>query len=253
MTNDANSILMGSAGAPSAKFPVVGTMLHGTVVEEPTTQQQTNFRTKAKEFWPDGQPKMQVLVVLQTSERDPEVQDDDGKRTLFIKGKELTNAIRDAVRTAGAKGIHRGGTLTVQYVGDGQPAPGLDDGPKLYAARYEPPSQFAGVAASGGFIQPPSQQAAPQQFVQPAAVPPASPVPPQFVQPAAVPAPAPVQQYAAPAVPQQPVAAAPAAQPAPPGVDPAMWASLNEQQRAAVLALSAPIAGAASQQTQPPY
>jgi len=201
----ANDILMGG-GSPALKFDQVGTIHTGTVVAEPTAVQQKDFRTQQPETWPDGAPKMQVLVQISTDLRDPEKPEDDGTRTLYIKGKELTNAIRAAVRASGANGIHTGGTLTVQYVGDGQAQNGLN-APKLYAAQYQVPAvSFAGVG-------------------QPAAA----------AQPAqAVPAQAPLQQTIA--APQQPATAGPQC---PPGVDPAMWSRLTPAQQQAVAAASA--------------
>jgi hypothetical protein len=217
VTKDANDILMGS-GAPAAKFDQVGAILSGTVLAEPEATQQTDFRTKVAETWKDGSPKMQVLVRLATTLRDPERADDDGERTLYIKGKHLTDAIRQAVRASGANGIHPGGTLTVQYVADGPAEVGLNP-PKLYAASYVAPAvSFNGVSS-------PAQQQIPAQptYVAP--------------QPAYVaPAPAAVMQ-------QQVPAAAPAAVPT--GVDPAMWGRLDPEQRQRVLAAMAPVAASA--------
>lgn len=223
MTQDANDILMGS-GTPGLKFEVVGTAHTGTVAGEPTSGQQTDFRTKVPETWPDGSPKMQVLVQLKTTLRDQTKPEDDGTRTLYIKGKELTEAIRNAVRASGANGIHTGGVLTVQYVADGPAQPGLNP-PKLYVAQYQPPAvSFNGVTSP--------QSAQPQQYQQ-AAVQPAVQQPVHYT-PAVQ---QPVQQYAQAPIPQQvPAAEGPQC---PPGVDPAMWAQLSPQQRQAVAAASA--------------
>lgn len=216
---DPNAILMGS-GSPGLKFETVGTSYTGTVVAEPTASQQTDFKTKLPETWPDGSPKMQVLVQLSTGLRDPQKPDDDGTRTLYIKGKELTAAIRNAVKASGANGIHAGGILTVQYVADGQAANANMSAPKLYAATYQPPAvSFAGVTA------PQTAPAAPAQ--QPA-------VQPQYA-----------PQY--PIVPVQPTATAvpaAAAPPCPPGIDPNMWVRLTPAQQQAV-------ASAQAAQTQP--
>lgn len=197
-TKSGNDILMGS-GSPAAKFDTIGAIVTGTVAGEPIARQQTEFRTNAPEFWKDGSAKMQVLVELMTAERDPAKADDDGTRTLYIKGKELTKAIRDAVRQGGADGIHTGGQLTVQYVADG-PQGDTANPPKLYAARYVPPAvSFAGVTG-------PATQA------QPAAV---------------------VQQQFPPI--QQQVAASVLGVPA--GVTPDAWARLNPEQQQQVLRL----------------
>lgn len=198
-TKTGNDILMGG-GSPAAKFETIGTVVTGTVAGEPEARQQTEFRTKAPLFWKDGSAKMQVLVELMTAERDPAKADDDGTRTLYIKGKELTKAVRDAVRQAGADGIHTGGQLTVQYVANGPQGEGAEP-PKLYAARYVPPAvSFAGVT---------SPAAQPQQ--QPAAV------QPQFP---------PMQQQ---------VAASVLGVPA--GVPPEAWARLDAGQQQTLLRL----------------
>lgn len=204
---DPNSILMGG-GSPALKFDQIGTVHTGTVVAEPTASQQTDFRTKVPETWPDGSPKMQVLVQVATTLRDPEKPEDDGTRTLYIKGKELTNAIRNAVRQSGANGIHTGGILTVQYVADGPAQAGFNP-PKLYAATYQPPAvSLAGVGAP---TSAPQQQAAP------------------------------VAQHLPP-VAQQTAAAVGVGPARPANVDPAMWDRLNVDQRAAVAAAAAPAA-----------
>jgi hypothetical protein len=118
---------------------------------------------------------MQVIVQLKTNLRDPEKPDDDGTRSLYIKGKELTNAIRAAVRASGANGIHTGGVLTVQYVGDGQAQAGMN-APKLYTSSYQPPAvSFNGVTPPTA-QQVPVQQPVQQVLPQPPA--PAVPMPP---------------------------------------------------------------------------
>jgi hypothetical protein len=209
VTQDANDILMGG-GSPALKFETVGTSYTGTVAAEPTSSQQTDFRTKVPETWKDGSPKMQVLVQLSTTLRDPEKPEDDGTRTLYIKGKELTNAIRAAVRAAGANGIHTGGILTVAYIGDGQAETGLNP-PKLYQANYQPPAtSFAGVTGPATQAAAAAAAAAPAQATQQ----------PDMAAVAAAMAAAAAQQ---PAI------------PCPPGVDPAMWTRLTPAQQQAVI------------------
>lgn len=168
---DANDILMGG-GAPTAKFATIGAVVTGTVLREPEARQQKDFRTQAPETWKDGSPKMMVVVQLGTTDRDPDRADDDGTRMLYIQGKHLTEAVRQAVRASGANGIHTGGQLTVQYVADGQAENGLNP-PKLYAARYEPPAvSLAGVGAPTTQPAPAATAATVQQQIHttPAAV-----------------------------------------------------------------------------------
>lgn len=149
MSTDVDQFLLGS-GAKSAKFPTVGTVVKGKIVEQPVLRQQTDFTTGELLTWDDGSPRMQLVVKLATDERDPGETDDDGTRALYVKG-EMRKAIADALKKAGKTGLAVGGTLAVKYTGDG-PKPAKGFAPKLYAAQYEPPAAgedfFAAPAAS---------------------------------------------------------------------------------------------------------
>jgi hypothetical protein len=137
---DPNSILMGG-GIPSAKFKNFGDQVAGTIDDDPIATQQTDIDTGTPLTWNNGDPRMQVVVTLATDLRDDS--EDDGLRKVYIKGKSMTAAVRDAVRKAGAKGLERGGQLTVTYTGDGVAERRGLNPPKLYSASYAPPSQAA--------------------------------------------------------------------------------------------------------------
>lgn len=135
-TPNADAFLMGGGGAPSASFPTPGTKIGGTITETPTVQQQRDPADGKPKFWDDGNPMMQLVVTIQTGLRDPSIEDDDGRRRLFVKG-QMKNAVSDAVRAAGAPGLQVGGTLDVAYTHDGEAKRGLN-APKQYKARYTP-------------------------------------------------------------------------------------------------------------------
>lgn len=132
----ADQFLMGG-GVLSAKFERIGDTVRGKITEEPEVRQQTDLNTGDLKFWPDGRPQNQLVVTIQTDLR--EDGDDDGKRRIYVKGKSMTESLRDAVRQAGAKGLEVGGTLAVKYVGDGEPTKKGFNPPKQYAAQYERP------------------------------------------------------------------------------------------------------------------
>lgn len=132
----ADDFLMGG-GVPSAKFPTIGTTVSGRITERPTVEQQRDYTTGDLKFWDDGKPQMQLVVTLATSERDPEVQDDDGTRRIYIKG-QMKNAVAQAVRTAGARGLEVGGVLSVTYSGDGERKNVKFNAPKNFTATYTP-------------------------------------------------------------------------------------------------------------------
>lgn len=177
----ADDFLMGGGGAPSAKFPTPGTTLSGRITERPTVEQQRDIKDGSKKFWSDGNPMMQLVVTVQTDERDPQLEEDDGRRRLFVKG-QLKNAIADAVRTAGARGLEVGGTLTVTYTHDGTATQRGFNPPKQYTAQY--------VAAAANALHTPDPGTVPQQYAAPTA-----PVAQQYAAP--VPGLTPQQQAAA--------------------------------------------------------
>ncbi|MGW4388234.1 hypothetical protein [Streptomyces sp. NPDC004685] len=132
---DANSFLMGGGGAPTAKFPTPGTVVGGRILEPPTIEQQRDIKTGEHKTWANGDPMMQLVVTVQTDQRDPAIEDDDGKRRIFVKGV-MKNAIADAVRVTGAKGLEVGGSLWVKYTHDGVAKERGMSPPKQYDAKY---------------------------------------------------------------------------------------------------------------------
>ena len=136
MTNDPNSFLMGSGGR-SATFPAIGTQYDGFITSY-ELRQQTDFKSGKPMTWDDGNPRMQLVVTLRTELKDDD--DDDGMRTLYIKG-QMQKAVRDAVSKAGAKGITHDGRLFVRFISEGEaPGKGLN-APKNYIVKYAPPVQ----------------------------------------------------------------------------------------------------------------
>jgi len=104
--------------------------------------------------------KQQVRIELETTERDPESEFDDGTRTLYVKSY-LRGAIGDALRKAGKREPEVGGTLTVRFDRTEPPEkPGLSPS-KHFEAEYIPPNktgQFFGTNSN-------SQSAPPTQHI----------------------------------------------------------------------------------------
>lgn len=144
---EANEFLT-AGGAPSAKFPVIGTVVKGTVLGATKTQ-QTDMDGKLL-FWDNGDPRWQLVITLQTDERDPDIDGDDGVRRLFAKGN-LLKAVQTAVRESGAKGLEENGTLAAKYTADGPKKPGLT-APKEYVGQYAPAPAVALSGADGGSL-----------------------------------------------------------------------------------------------------
>lgn len=174
------------SSSKGVKFDVVGATISGTVKSAPRERQQTKFGSQEPDFWPNGDPKMQILVDLQTDQRAD--MSDDGARTLYVASGNMKRAISEAIRAANSSDIEPGGTLTVQYVGNDPASKNPANPAKMYAAQYTAPtSAFAQQPAAAAPAQQPvaAPQAPAQQFVPEPA--PAAPVAPQqFAQPQAV-------------------------------------------------------------------
>ncbi|MFF7683126.1 hypothetical protein ACFZA2_10225 [Microbacterium sp. NPDC007973] len=186
------------SSSKGVKFDAVGATVTGVVQSAPRERQQTKFGTQEPDFWPNGDPKMQILVDLKTDQRVDA--SDDGERTLYVASKNMKRAIGEAIRAAGASDIAPGGTLTVQYLGNDPASKNPANPAKMYAATYTAPtSAFAQQPAAAAAApvaapqQPVAAQPAPaqQQYVQPVA--PAAVAQPQapVQQSVAVPAPHP--------------------------------------------------------------
>lgn len=162
------------------KFTNVGDTITGTVMGAPTERQQTKFGTQEPDFWPNGDPKMQILVNLQTSLR--EDGNDDGERTLYVASKNMKKAIGDAIRASGASDLTSGGSLTVTFIGNDPNSKNPANPAKMYQAQYTPgATAFAQPAAAGAptvAAAPAPQAAAPQAAALPSAPAPSAPAAP---------------------------------------------------------------------------
>jgi hypothetical protein len=238
VSNNANDLLMsGGIKAIPWKDLGLGAVVIGTIVDEPKVVQMRKYESTELDFWPSGDPKMQIVVTIQTEFRDAANAADEGKRQLHIPPR-MMGPVRDAVQRAGAKGLAIGGRIAVKW----SAGSGVGEG---NAREFE--ADYAAPAVDPGALLPATPvQAAPA--VDPWALPPASPV--QAAPLAAAPVqPAPVQ--AAPLLAATPPAAtsptllsmtttAVSTATPPAGVDPAVWAGMPEGQRQAVLAAMAP-------------
>ena len=159
-------------------FPV-GTEYVGTVSELPKQYQAHDYETKEPKFYKDGSPIMEVSIVLDTPYRDPEDEEDDGKRIVRL-GQNGKRALQDEMRRLGIKRFGIGTQLTMKFAGYKPNASGKGRPSKLYEialvpAEYVPASQLAveqtlaastvdhtAAAAAAGFPQQAPQPPQPQ-------------------------------------------------------------------------------------------
>jgi hypothetical protein len=206
-TYDANAVLMGGGGPKGWKFENPGDSHAGTIAEPPKAVQERDYDPanpgggKGKVF-PSGDPIMGVHVVVQTNERDPSIDGDDGRRTFYIEGRYIKEAVREAVRNAGAPGLEVGGQIHVTFTHREDPMDKRSR--KFWQVTYTP----AGNAAL-------MQDAAAQAVAQPQYAPSVQAAPP-------------VQQVPAPTPQQAPPAAAPGL---PPGMTPEQYAAFMAYQQ----------------------
>lgn len=129
--DEIDHLLMGAP--PAVKFAEIGDSVAGRITRVYQVQ-VTDFETRAPQWWEDGSPKMQVVVIL-------DVSDGAGLQSLYIASKGLREALRDACRDVG-RGLRPGGYLAVKYTGDGEPFRKGVNPPKIYDAGYSPPDRL---------------------------------------------------------------------------------------------------------------
>ena len=173
-----------AGGSKSASFLNIGDSVEGTVLSS-AIKQATDIKTKAPLTWDDGNPQMNFVFELQTSLRDPQIENDNGIRSVWMKvsGSDK-KAVKKAVLDAGVDDIYDGGYMKVTYVGD-EPSsvPGFN-AKKIKEVQYRAPQGAVGQAAEAppaqsNFSQP---QHAHQGQGQPAQAQPVTQAPQQWGQ-----------------------------------------------------------------------
>lgn len=135
-----------SGGGKSFKFENPGDTVTGVIVSV-AVRQATEFGTGKPQHWDDGSPQEQIVVTITTDQRDPADPQDDGARSIYIKGwGAQLRAFKSACNTAGAK-PKAGATFTATFTGYG---PKSDRGgfpPKVFEYRLQP-----GIAGLNGLV-----------------------------------------------------------------------------------------------------
>jgi len=138
----------GAKSAFTAESPV-GTSVTGTV-KEATVRQVTDYVTGKPKTWDDGRPQMNVVITLQTEDRDPAISDDTGERRVFIKTwgvwkEALNQAIKAAGGTKASDVLVPGATFTATFTGTKPSSMGSPM--KVYEYEIQP-AAAAGVDAA---------------------------------------------------------------------------------------------------------
>ncbi|GAA2917066.1 hypothetical protein GCM10020221_11450 [Streptomyces thioluteus] len=147
-----------SAPSHYAKFVTPGDSIQGYIEEISEPFPVKDYKKDTPKLDPKGNPVMQVRIILATPESVGE--GDDGRRSLYVSAKRMSQAIGDAMRRAGeaADSPQPGAYLKVTFARVGESSGGMAP-PKLYVAEYTKPPAAAQSA--------PPTQAAPQSPTPP--------------------------------------------------------------------------------------
>lgn len=142
--------ILGGGGRTSAKFEKPGDTYVGQIIHK-EARQQTSFTTGELLYFDNGEPRMQLVIAIQTQLRDPAIEDDDGVRAVYVKGKDSTNNLRNAIKMASAKRLEEGGWLKT-WCSTLKPNPkGLPS--KILDFQYAPPTDNGEVELPSDQVQ----------------------------------------------------------------------------------------------------
>lgn len=122
-------------GTRWAKWDRKGSKVTGEILTY-SQRQGRDFTTGKQEFWDDGSPKMEDVLVIQTTER--EDADDDGRRQVVLNNKRKREAVQAALKVAKIKSEADllGATLVMTMTGEERTEKGLTA--KTYTAKITP-------------------------------------------------------------------------------------------------------------------
>ena len=155
-----------AGGAKTVPFDNIGDSVTGVVIAPPEPRRQTDPETGEPKTFKNGQPMIMWAVRIATNLRDPQDPYDDGERMIYLKWKSQ-DAVKNAVRASGARGLEPGGTLTLTMSGFGPKTKSAWNPPKEWTARYVPPTNDAFMDNGNGGAQPinePYPQHTPEQL-----------------------------------------------------------------------------------------
>lgn len=123
----------------------VGAVVEGTIAEIDVRQARV-FGSTDPDFWPDGKPKMQVVISLQTDKKDSD--EDDGLRAIPINlWSGQKKALADACKDAGVAEPQVGQTFKIRWAS----GVGKAGDPRVFQMKLGPkPAATTGLADALG-------------------------------------------------------------------------------------------------------
>ena len=137
-----NPDLLLAGFAPTVSFKTIGDFVAGKILKTETLQRRSIRHPERVLYWPDGQPKWQIVITLEVTKMQPapELGTDESaviERRLFVKiPGGIRTAISGAMKNAGVRSLEMGHYLRVEYIDNGaQPNKAMNP-PKVYGAEY---------------------------------------------------------------------------------------------------------------------
>lgn len=131
---------------PAVAFETIGAMVIGKIVEEPRIVTTNDLNT--------GKPVDSLVITIEAlagctarcGKADMREAIGAGDTvSIWVKPGALARAIDTAIKAKNAVGLAEGGTLALQYTGNGERKKAGFNAPKLYAAEYNPPQPTVSV------------------------------------------------------------------------------------------------------------
>lgn len=157
MSDDFDGLLFGRSGPPAAKFPKPGDFVEGTLVSK-DTQQAAEFnakdptdRSKLKTY-DSGDPKLELILILQTDVRDPNLEDDKGVRRVFVS-YSMQQSLQQAVLDAGIrKSLPLGSRIRIEFSHEVPNKMGSGNPRKEYKISVTPPADLVAVGGTASGV-----------------------------------------------------------------------------------------------------
>jgi hypothetical protein len=158
--------------AKSATFPTKGARVAGRVVRDAAEIQQRDYDDGSPLYWGEGgkkvtvntgEPCMQLVVTVDTGQTDPTVEDDDGLRAIYFKGRML-KALKEQTRKHRRSKVAEGDWVGVTFVEEEPPPAGKRGKPsKVYDVEFEPAAPADSIDESRSRSSEPSQRTTAQR------------------------------------------------------------------------------------------
>lgn len=81
-------------------------------------QQKTNYTTQKPDFWPSGDPKREIVIGVQTDDRDEDYENDTGVRGFYLTvGSGQFKKMQDVLKTEGLRAPEEGHEFYATFLG----------------------------------------------------------------------------------------------------------------------------------------